>query len=467
MKICLRVAAVLFLLCGAGLILVLGDQDAADVRERQAYDVGPPEVPTALVPPCPSCSPPRKNITTRWLSRCASLTYQWREVPRSDLSVLCSSPSCSWVAKASAGTSAGTCEFLCTQRSEVRPAVLKESRLFSSAALYLSNDDECNNAFRFVHPASCFKASGASLLFLGHSHTRYIASMLCMMLNSSACDPLRDQFRNITAIHRSSLPFSHRADHRADGSILTFAQSNYGFQRRVRELQGVASDRKGGFTHIVLSRGSWDLLFFDRSPSEITDDLYSSLIAAVQAWPSATFILHLPHFCHYVLPKDKRRSKPSVVLRAQWRRRCFSPERIRMIRSVNICAAYRAQRSYALQRIRPGFEFLKFDTFKETRNGFAKRYVDELGHHYQDLVLESLTMKFLRLFLCPSQTQGDADQASLAVTEVEGFESCALVERFTTAYVPDLECSCHHPLRASPAICKKYGRSIPDSSRRH
>ena len=154
------------------------------------------------------------------------------------------------------------------------------------------------------------------LLVIGHSHTRYMLAMLCMMLNLTKCNGFSDHQRNLTTVGDDV-----DSEMMMNNNMLTFLQANYDWRNKlyhllisesssprprlfssfsrvgdtsihtlrqaVRFVHEAASpssisssspssvflrSERAAFlrmnvTNIVLSRGSWDLLFLDANPA--------------------------------------------------------------------------------------------------------------------------------------------------------------------------------------------------------
>lgn len=379
----------------------------------------------------------------------------------------------------------GGCAFLCNQASQSRPAVWQQSMIRSHAIVEvlqknipssLANSTSCRQS-QLISPKQCVLqqphgAPPVSVLFIGHSHTRFLASMICMMLNASSCEQLDDQFRNISIVRQADLfnrgqpaDAGMQQPHTSavgEGFVrLAFVQANYHFGNKVAlTQQAFTATELAAFTHVVVSRGSWDLLFYDRPPVEIAVELRSSLRLLLGILsPRVHLILHQHHFVHpksVVGGNSKKRGPSHAALRAAWRRLCFSTHRVERIRDATLCGAWNVSSS-------PSSSIAIYDTYPDTRTALGYRFVDVLGHHYQDVMLEHLTMKFLRDHVC-SRTQ----DRGLMLTETVALDACKRTDAasgdgvFHT--IPD--CACHHPTERRDHICKRFGRSVPDVSRR-
>ena len=487
--------------------------------------------------------------------------FEWRSVPRERITgassssrSLCGddSSSCEWVPAISlqspvTSANQSSCEFLCSLPSVAKPQLRDPSSILVRRALYVpkslapnidrssQHSSEDKNAMTcmmrelgLIHPGLCMASHGAasrspcaeggwtpttmrneherksgdsrplSILAIGHSHSRFIVAMLCMMLLSSDCANLEDQFRVISFVtNQSSSPSLP-----PQPPVLTFVQANYVFGHKIERLKrewysnhSSAGNISNAITHVFVSKGSWDLLFYDRDPLEIVTELEDGLLELLETFPNAHFIQYMPHWVHIksvIKPSKKMLTNPHTVNnklvhnynRMVWRKRCFSERRLSMMRDVNMCSAYRATMTWWQQShgglglsknaSRSGSASLEspiflFDIWRETRTQFGLEYVDILGHHYQDLFLESVSAKLLASHVCPgSNTQLDSIACPRRLCLADGAAACSRLEAIGgDKYVVDQECACHNIAKRSQQICKKYGRGVPDLSSRN
>jgi hypothetical protein len=387
------------------------------------------------------------------------------------------SPTCLlWVVfpphTAADANSAG-CDFLCTQASESRPAVWKQSMMRTHSIVdappHAATADACP---LLVSPTQCVLQGPirgephVSLLFIGHSHTRFLASMVCMMLNATSCQQLDDQFRNIAIVREADLERSPGVVGSRPSSRfvrIAFVQANYHFGNKVRMMQAdFTAAELASFTHVIYSRGSWDLLFYDRPPNEIADDLRSSLVHLSSVLsPTVRRVLHLHHHVHYKPDggsSAKKKGPNHAAIRAAWRRTCFAPSRVEQIRDATLCGSWDSDNTSA------GPPVSVYDTFAETKTSIGFQFVDILGHHYQDVMLEFLAMKFLREHVCPPARSPLPPR--LLLTADVASKACKRTLAATKAFRIVTECACHHPTERRDQICKRFGRSVPDVARR-
>lgn len=373
-----------------------------------------------------------------------------------------------------------SCDFLCTQSSESRPAVWKQSMIRSHAivdiptAVGLNDDDTShrNACSLLVSPVQCLLGGGPSrhisLLLIGHSHTRFLASMLCMMLNATSCQRLDDQFRNISVVREADIVYPSKQQgltHRPPSNFIriAFVQSNYHYGAKVRLMQSTFTKTElASFTHVIYSRGSWDLLFYDRAPNTIADDLRSSLLELYSVLsPTVRRVIHLHHYVHYKPDGgsgNKKKGPSHAAIRAAWRRNCFASSRVEQVRDATLCG------SWDEEATSKGHAVSVYDTYTETRTPLGFQFADILGHHYQDVMLEYLAMKFLREHVCPPV--GAPLPKTLQLSANRASAACKRTEVATSAFHVSTECACHHPTERRDHICKRFGRSVPDVARR-
>lgn len=313
------------------------------------------------------------------------------------------------------------------------------------------------------------------------------------MLNATGCDLLDDQFRNVTLIrdrdlseqqqqqpqaaaHRSSssshTPPSLEEEGGGEGSTIriAFVQANYHFGLKLRMLQELttAAERQR-FTHVIYSRGAWDLLFRDASPDAVTSDLDDSLrLLAETVSENVQWVAHVPHHIHPKAPTGRLKPKklkdgtivvPPNVLRANWRRVCFSPSRVQTMRDVVRCSTHRLRSrgdgSSSVPR-RVGL----YDTVAATNSKAGSLFVDSLGHHYQDVFLEALAMQFLNDWICPLPHNVDEEYDDGAQTSA-GAAACERVAAASVSFKVEPMCACHN-VTARSDMCRRFGRSVPD-----
>ena len=253
-----------------------------------------------------------------------------------------------------------------------------------------------------VDPPRC--AAETSVLFIGHSHTRFLASLHCMMVRGAACHrydqhsndyvlvtadegaealtaptsgsggkegaapspltPSSSQQRPIRSLYvQANLEVSHRlkyvreaiedfvAKTRTDGEEGGGEQQQRQQQlspaktaTRARLVAALGDNKTFAslFTHIVVSKGAWEAGNYDRRPNATALEMEASLTALRAAFPSARIIVHMLH--GYVPNKDiahvKRPSKTRKL--RQWHRNvCFARERLEKIRLAMLCGAER------------------------------------------------------------------------------------------------------------------------------
>jgi hypothetical protein len=422
------------------------------------------------------------------------------------------------------------------------------------------------------------------VLVVGHSHSRYIASIWCMMMRGGGDCHLLDQHeRNVTRfvphaalsartcllpasvtflqanfdlrnklwmlLHPANPdtkdvsaanvnsryansttdfppfgstghwpPVSFSADEVAlfDGAFSTLVQTSEAPSRgdidddfQIPEESSLEHElvkrlltRAGPADVLVVSRGSWDLLFLDQDPVVATQQLAAGIRLLASAFPGADIVVHMPHLHVWNPPgvpttggkphgggrsvgrKGGGHSAASAELRSGWRKRCFAAERQQLYRDVNLCAAFRASLS------RPQVPPVRlFDFFDATATPFARQYVDGLGHHYLDVILEEMALQMLAgITQATDSTSGPASKASVwrVVTAAEGTPAChrvAAAARHYRRHGAVEQCSCMLLRRGnstrvpqaardgcwaggSSSFCCRLGRSVPIASRR-
>jgi hypothetical protein len=385
------------------------------------------------------------------------------------------------------------------------------------------------------------------VLFIGHSHSRYLAAMLCLFLNGTTCSQFSLHRRPATVIQLNPLtpPTSPPT------GFLAWIQANYDLRPRLRLYfralvngtnkeggsagfipvqpllarqlhQGIAglqageteiTDRDvgmerrseldpktngssvrpsiaGDLTHIVVSRGAWDLLFRDADPETIVGELVDGLMELRGRFPSAAIVLQLPHYVHSRLParRPTQRGKLSSYQRSLWRATCFSPARVQLMRDVNLCAFHRLHKTNSASSAGSGStssmtcsnstssdrtggsgvpsppSWLEmFDVFAESKTPLADQYADALGHHYLDVMLEWMTKALVTRHLCRRQVPKLPCEVEAAFYRV-GQRACEKVAAASRSFAPLEQCSCHNPTYASGAVCKGFGRHVPAST---
>jgi hypothetical protein len=205
----------------------------------------------------------------------------------------------------------------------------------------------------------------------------------------------------------------------------------------------------------------------------------------------------MPHYVHIkpvaVKPSPKMLASPKAVNkkvvhdynRMLWRKRCFAEHRLRMMRDVNLCSAYRAtlrwfnnvsfsnsKKSELGEAVNysqwTSSPFFLYDIWAETRTTLGLEFVDILGHHYQDLFLESVSTQLLGTHVCPADDAAeDSPGCPSRLCLADGHAACARLETISKSYVIEKECACHNIAARSALVCKKYGRGVPDLSSRN
>ena len=360
-----------------------------------------------------------------------------------------------------------------------------------------------------------------SILFIGHSHSRYLGAMLCMMINHTDCALFKLHRRNATFILRRN-ERGEDQDRKQDINPIAVAwiQANFQWSKLLRRYfpdgrdvvalptqpllvkqqnaQSVVDadvDREqdeaeaavgleftsanlpspmefatAQFTHIVASRGSWDMLFWDYDPAELVQEIVSEMQSVHRRFPSATVILHMPHqyHCHVPRKKPTSKSKMGSYTRQLWRAKCFQSKRVAVNRDTNLCAFYRLiQNTTADQSTQwRSTPFRMFDVYESSTLPYAVRFVDGLGHHYFDTVLEAMTMKLLHNHVCAgvkSNVTTSRKDLTAERLEILGSSACKRVEEASAVFKKEgpLElCSCHNPQFREGTICSKFGRHI-------
>ena len=346
-------------------------------------------------------------------------------------------------------------------------------------------------------------SSAARILFIGHSHTRYMASLYCMMLRSKGCALYAKHLRNITTTLEAELystttiiPTTN-SEHLPDDSTtlidssqlqekkvaaIVFVQANYDARFKVQMLRQYLQqklsyspeDVKHAFTQIVVSRGSWDTLFFDNRMSVVAAEFEEGLVSLREQHPTAKIVVHLPHYCHAKIPsvKSLRPSSQGRVTRAKWRAACFTPARITRMRLANLCGIQQflqrqqqgvKDKFHVIQQEHYGIEV--FDTWQETQHAVAFSFTDGLGHHYVDAALEGLTMKLLTEHICPTTFVTEEHHSAKLWLEVA--ESCELMRIKDEHFEVDPMCACHRDEYADTPFCKSLGRFLPNKDERN
>ena len=282
----------------------------------------------------------------------------------------------------------------------------------------------------------------ASLFFvgIGHSHTRDLMGMLCMLGNHTWCGdfssfhfhmplyPLATigwwrrqtpaqgaQFRllysasfydqrialiraciNLLPVEMQVAMFAPGSD-LAPPNITDFFTADLGTQSHaelharwdaelIAWLRKLAPSLLHVPTHFVLSRGAWDMHYLSPSLEALTSQMSRFLTTVHTAFPNAVLILQLPRrHVHW------QRAEAMYKYRAV----CASNARVAQMVDVNICAASRAiEHSGGGDGGRTlADKLVLFDTDEFMFSPFGWSFVDGPGHHYRDAALEVLALE--------------------------------------------------------------------------
>ena len=464
------------------------------------------------------------NATVRALleaSRCfqdgKKAEFKWKAVRRDLLRTFCrgiasalpTNESCEWLLPKNANTRDAKLLPVTTQiRSSNLPA-LGGGELANRAYLFANTssrshdeDNSCGGIgparYDFVHPTQCLtlpppdrtrsdtnkKDRGClrhhSLLFIGHSHGRYLAAMLCMALQGENCGELsiieKDMVEVRTPLDRPGC---------ADAPAVTWVQANYDLRSQLALVQKAP-------THIVVSRGEWDMLYNDQDPRLVALEMSQGLVELVRRFPNATVISQLPQY-HYKRIPPRTARHPSHYHRAVWRSTCFAEKRVLRSRDITLCAVLAARQQIHAESTSSSTPFRFFDVWTDSFTDAASHFVDALGHHYQDVVLESFVMKLLSQAVCPAD-EHPRDLTSVQLEELakgcvrleksvyddyhrSGNESRPISELPSTEedstspfsvdsthpmlpYMPLEVCACHNPNYAGRPACHPYAGKV-------
>lgn len=228
-------------------------------------------------------------------------------------------------------------------------------------------------------------------------------------------------------------------------------------------------------THFIVSRGEWDMLYFNPNPVAMTKQITRALKVISQSFPNARLIFQLPQK-HYQIPSVRRAHSShdkKVNRESAWRNQCSSDERILILRHSCICASWRHHRHQ--QQNRESKNILKnnsnnknlilFDSDELTRSDFGKTFVDVTGHHYIDEALEVMASEMLRLIYRDAVADEFAKRTEKFLDRV-GEESCKFIDDAGKQFEQGEKkgangiCTCHRDSQMDPGFCKKV-RVLP------
>ena len=379
----------------------------------------------------------------------------WKLYPRDAVnsSPLCSNPDgCEWIPHGEEGYGAIPVDVALTLSSSDPLVLFPNGSQLSRLVAVPSPLEE------FVSPLACWRASNTSILFLGHSHVRYMASLLCMMLRGRNCNEIGSK-NTKAAIMDDGL-----GDHgRTRRPIIAFVQSSYYPKRRIPILKkvlrrwGIHDDKQ--FGHIVYARGSWDMSYRDVDPLNLTLSVVEALETYAHhfgkckvtadgdgggACKEDVQLTIVPTHRHHLWGSY---TKPKVW--ADHVQVCKSVERQWLYHETARCAASLIMGTdttipthhspphspSAQQQIVRATNMGVFDVWDQTSSSFGRATVDFAGHHYLDITLEGLVQMFLSQHVCPAS--GHPPQPTIPPS------ACRAVLKASKVFTPLSLCSCH------------------------
>eukprot|EP00744_Colponema_vietnamica_P023336 GILI01033735.1.p1 GENE.GILI01033735.1~~GILI01033735.1.p1 ORF type:complete len:344 (-),score=39.45 GILI01033735.1:42-1010(-) len=242
------------------------------------------------------------------------------------------------------------------------------------------------------------------------------------------------------------------------------------------------------FTHILISKGAWEVLLYDRPANATANELVKSLRAFHNMFPKAKMILHMLHGYIPDPPIHFGKKSKSAKARDAWRTMCFSKQRIEGVRVATLCGLQRFLEETKASP--PAIEV--FDTVAETLDPFARRYVDALGHHFTDGALEGLVQKLLINHVCPYIEKPEPPSHQETSTRLRKFISsapsifpangkeletighvygvsdspvCPVVANWTEGFHPTPNCGCLREKHAGNSFCRSMGKHLPSRAR--
>ena len=357
------------------------------------------------------------------------------------------------------------------------PLFFDEGLSFSSN--FVAIPEEATLAGGLVTPRVCLQRRDdtplSGVLFVGHSHVRFVATMLCAMLKGANCHRMGNKNANFTLLRFGEA-------HSSAIVPVVYLQTRYNSSLGLPLLFQDASVQAilPRISHIVYGRGAWDQLYKDSVPNALQGEIVSEILRMTEAIPSISrVIVYATHYQHvYSNP-----SKPAL-----WHahiRQCKSNARQRISRSIGLCAAkalgdiFSSRQSTYNSSINntptlyPAREVLvePFDVWFPTRDQFAGVSSDLAGHHFMEGALEGLVQLLMRRHLCPWAPRAGggpaatlADPISIASRSISPQALMAMACRRVaeasesphangTLSSPLAACSCHRPSFASRAPC--------------
>jgi hypothetical protein len=190
------------------------------------------------------------------------------------------------------------------------------------------------------------------------------------------------------------------------------------------------------FTHVVLSRGFWDL-GRNFNPPALLEQYMQNWDDVIARFPATT------QFIHYELHSVFDHRGPRDV--ADPHNFCIAPWRVALVRAVGVCAAYRTVRRYREVLGRPDFTIQRFVVTKETSQ--QAPFTKDDGHHFRGAAIRSHAQKFLRLFVCADASDyADDEVAALGFHEsaamAEGQAACLYYEAQKHTPYDTTRCTC-------------------------
>ena len=299
------------------------------------------------------------------------------------------------------------------------------------------------------------------VLFIGDSHIVNHAQTLCRMVlgdtephgsgyNAGICGELDVRF----------LPHLTVVVAPRSNTTIALLRTRYDILAQMHRLDAhpwAAFLERAHF--VVVARGMWDLVYKDTPRAVVASQQTAALKYIARRFKGARVIVKLLHYDH------------------KWMWNCSNPDRLREMRDANICATYVAQEAVA-QEIRalgrarrraqeveaggdargrghagggrshvpahpdPYARFSVMDTYGMTRELPYGAATDQLGHHYEGSVIESLTQVLLSL-MCPARPQNHTQL--FASFRVVAKESCARILRAAGATRVPM-CGCNDDL---------------------
>lgn len=359
----------------------------------------------------------------------------------------------------------------------------------------------------FVHPSECVRSGWASshgaastvlqpwVVFVGHSHGRMLACMLCMLLQLPDCERFRKMVNtetNLSSTEEDVLTF-RGATGLFPAAGIGFVKSSYDVRDRMSAVSALlhrafaAMTKTSTESHsvplsgsavvprlVVYQRGPWDLVFMDTPMYVFVEEMAAGIVALHDALHPETILV--VYLTHYTQPLRGAASPTARDWRHNLRNVCLHRDRVLRLRNATVCAIKHAvsKRPALLERL--GL----FDVWAEAESlplqEKWQRFVDWGGHHYLDVVLEAMAMKFLRHHVCSNATASRRALVEAYLSSVSAETCDAFVAEGAVGAPRKLACSCHNKEWRDEGLCSsmlgpltapKRSKAPPPTRKRH